>query len=218
MMNKYQINNSKRLGLLMRFFTFIAFFLAALFAFNPVAHALDQYKIDKGHTRVVFFVNHLGFSNMPGVFKKIDGTFSFSEDNVEESIINMTVDAASVDIFHGLLNEKLLEKDYFNVAEHPTITFKSTKIEKTSDKTGLVTGDLTMLGITKSITLDVTFNQGDFNQYAGKYTVGFTGHATLKRSDFGMTVLLPSVGDDIEFRVEMEGHRIDEQDSNIDTR
>lgn len=202
----------------MRFLFFLSLLLFSPFVFTPNANALDHYTVDKEHTRAVFFVNHLGFSNMPGIFKKVTGDFSFDPEKVEDSTINIIIDVASIDIFHTLLNEKLLEKDYFNVTEHPKITFKSTKIEKTSDNTGLVTGDLTLLGVTKPIILDVTFNHGAFNQYAGRYTVGFSGHSKLKRSDFGMTTLLPYVSDEIELRIEMEGHRIEPEDSNFDKR
>lgn len=192
---------------------FLFFLSLSIFSFHGTAQAADVYDIDPSHTRVVFFVDHLGFSNMPGVFKDIEGQFSFDKDTVEQSTIDLTINASSVDIFHEKLTQKLLKEDYFNVSAHPTITFKSVSAEKTSDNTGIVIGDLTLLGVTNPVTLNITYNKGAMNPYAKKYAVGFSGTGVIKRSDFGMETLLPNVGDEVSIRFEVEGLKKDETPS-----
>ncbi len=105
-------------------------------------------------------------------------------------------------------DDHLRSPDFFNAAEFPEMTFASTGIERTSDKTGKITGDLTLLGVTKPVTLDVTFNQRaphPLPQYNGVEVAGFSATTTIKRSDFGMSTFVPAIGDEIEIILEVEG-------------
>lgn len=185
-------------------------FAAALFVataagtLTPAFAAPVSYKIDPAHTAVAFIVNHIGFSNVIGRFNTVGGDISFDKDAVEKSTVNVTIDAASIDTNHAKRDEHLRSPDFFNAKEFPKLTFKSTKIEKTGDKTGKLHGDLTMLGVTKPVVLDVTFNKDGVSPASKLETAGFSARGTVKRTDFGMKYGAPAVGDDIQLLIEIE--------------
>nr|WP_295833613.1 YceI family protein [uncultured Azospirillum sp.] len=187
---------------------------AALFAATAVGAAISMgapafaapvsYKIDPAHTAVAFIVNHVGFSNVIGRFDTVGGDVTFDKDAVEKSVVNVTIDTTSVDTNHAKRDEHLRSPDFFNAKEFPKMTFKSTKIEKTGDKTGKLHGDLTMLGVTKPVVLDVTFNKDGVSPASKLETAGFSARGTVKRSEFGMKYGVPAIGDDIQLLIEVE--------------
>ncbi|CAO3402536.1 YceI family protein [Azospirillum palustre] len=185
-------------------------FAAALFAatavgaVSPAFAAPVSYKIDPAHTAVAFIVNHVGFSNVIGRFNTVGGDISFDKDAVEKSTVSVTIDTTSVDTNHAKRDEHLRSPDFFNAKEFPKMTFKSTKIEKTGDKTGKLHGDLTMLGVTKPVVLDVTFNKDGVSPASKLETAGFSARGTVKRTEFGMKYGAPAIGDDIQLLIEIE--------------
>jgi len=185
-------------------------FAAALFAatavgaVSPAFAAPVSYKIDPAHTAVAFIVNHVGFSNVIGRFNTVGGEVSFDKDAVEKSTVTVTIDTTSVDTNHAKRDEHLRSPDFFNAKEFPKMTFKSTKIEKTGDKTGKLHGDLTMLGVTKPVVLDVTFNKDGVSPASKLETAGFSARGTVKRTEFGMKYGAPAIGDDIQLLIEVE--------------
>ena len=185
-------------------------FAAALFvataagSFAPAFAAPVSYKIDPAHTAVAFIVNHVGFSNVIGRFNTVGGDVTFDKDGVEKSVVNVTIDTTSVDTNHAKRDEHLRSPDFFNAKEFPKMTFKSSKIEKTGDKTGKLYGDLTMLGVTKPVVLDITFNKDGVSPASKLETAGFSARGTVKRTDFGMKYGAPAVGDDIQLLIEIE--------------
>jgi polyisoprenoid-binding protein YceI len=185
-------------------------FAAALFAATAVGSVVPafaapvSYKIDPAHTAVVFIVNHVGFSNVIGRFDTVGGDVTFDKDAVEKSVVNVTIDTTSVDTNHAKRDEHLRSPDFFNAKEFPKMTFKSTKIEKTGDKTGKLHGDLTMLGVTKPVVLDVTFNKDGVSPASKLETAGFSARGTVKRTEFGMKYGAPAIGDDIQLLIEIE--------------
>ena len=101
--------------------------------------------------------------------------------------------------------ELATSSDWFNAGEYPTITFTSTEIEKTGEATGTMTGTLDFLGVSKPVTLDVTFNDAMAVQpFSQKPALGFSAHGTLTRSDWGMTTYVPNIGDEVEILIEAE--------------
>jgi len=163
----------------------------------------EMYDFDQGHTRILFFVNHAGFSDVIGEFTEYGGYFMFDKDKPEESYVTITINPSSVDTRHGGLNDHLRGKDFFNTPVYNSINFVSTKIEKTGENTGKLTGDLTLLGVTKPLTFDVNFNKQD--EFFGRMHVGFSLKAKLKRSDFSMDCKIPLIGDEISILVQAEG-------------
>ncbi|QCN98307.1 polyisoprenoid-binding protein (plasmid) [Azospirillum argentinense] len=179
--------------------------LSALVALPLAAQAAPvAYKLDPAHTAVVFIVDHLGFAKAMGRFNTVAGELSFDKDAADKSSLSVTIDTTSVDTNHAKRDEHLKSPDFFNAKEFPKMTFKSTKIEKTGDKTGKLHGDLTLLGVTKPVVLDVSFNKDGVSPASKMDTVGFSARGTIKRSDFGMKYGVPNIGDDIQIIIESE--------------
>lgn len=185
----------------------IIFALFASFFLPSIASAgADKYEFDKSHTHIIFLVSHLGFSNMIGRIKDYDGYFTFDEKEPEKSAVDVTLKTASVDTDVPALNKELYGEHFFNVEKFPDIRFKSTKITVTGKNTGDITGDVTMLGVTRPVVLHVTYNKSGIHPYTNNYTSGFTADAVVKRSDFGMNAFAPPVvGDDVKLHLEVEG-------------
>ncbi len=174
------------------------------------ALAADTFQIDPAHTNVVFLVNHLGYSNMVGDFDDISGTFVFDQDNVANSSVEIVIQAASIDTDHDARDEDLRSPDFLNVEEFPEITFVSTAVEQTGDNTGRITGDLTLLGETRPVTLDVTFNAiapHPIPFYNGVLVAGFSARGQVNRIDHGMTYGQGGIGDVLDLIIEVEGHK-----------
>lgn len=180
----------------------------ALVLFPGAARAgLEQYSFDKAHTQIFFTVNHLGFSNSTGSFLEFDGGFAFDRTAPEKSSVNVTIETDSVEMNDEKWNDHLKNEDFFNVGKFSSMTFKSTGIEITGENTANITGELTLLGVTKPVTLATVLNKADKHPFGDKYVAGFSATGSLKRSEFGMNYGLPLVGDDVKIRIEVEGVR-----------
>lgn len=170
------------------------------------AFAADLYKIDQGHTYVGFEVSHFGYSDMVGFFGESDGEFMFDGSSVEGASVTLTVNTASVNTRHQARDDHLRSPDFFNAQEFPEMTFKSTAIESTGERTAKVTGDLTLLGVTQPVTLDVTFNNAmPFPMDPSVYIAGFSARGTLDRTQFGMKYAEGAIGSEVELVIEVEG-------------
>ncbi|MCW2246916.1 polyisoprenoid-binding protein YceI [Azospirillum fermentarium] len=184
-------------------------FAAALFAtaalgLAPASAAPVAYKVDPAHTSVVFIINHVGFANLIGRFNAVAGDLTLDQDALDKSAVSVTIDTGSVDTNHAKRDEHLKSPDFFNTKEFPTLTFKSTSVEKTGATTGKLHGDLTLLGVTKPVVLDVTFNKAGVSPASKLETAGFSARGTIKRSDFGMKYGVPAIGDDVTLLIESE--------------
>lgn len=161
--------------------------------------------IDDSHTRIWFTVTHLGFSTMPGMFRDFDVDFNFDKDAPQNSSLAVTIQSASIDMFHDGLNDHLRNPDFFNVEKFPTITFKSTSVEMVDANNAKVSGDFTLLGVTKPVTFDVKLNQiGELPMMKGVTRHGFGATGIIDRSAFGMGYGVPMVGNDIAFQLSLE--------------
>lgn len=185
-------------------FAAVLFATAAAGALTPAAAAPVDYKVDPAHTSVAFIINHVGYSNLIGRFNTVAGDLTFDKDAVEKSTLAVTIDTASVDTNHAKRDEHLKSPDFFNAKEFPKLTFKSTRIEKTGATTGKLYGDMTLLGVTKPVVLDVTFNKDGVSPASKLETAGFSARGTLKRSDFGMKYGVPAIGDEVTLLIEAE--------------
>lgn len=164
------------------------------------------YTLDKSHANVLFSLNHMGFSHYYGRFNAIDGSMNFDAKAPEKSSVKITVDVASVDTNNTKLQDELKSAQWFDTAKFPTATFTSTSIEKLTPTTGKLHGDLTLHGVTKPVTLDVTLNGAGQNSMMAVYELGFSATGTIKRSDFGISQYVPMVGDDVTLTIETEFH------------
>ncbi len=181
----------------------IALWLAL--AMPATALAADTYEIDPVHTRTVFKVSHLGISEFYGMFAETTGTWSIDEANPSKSTVSLTIKAASVNTFNDKRDEHLRSPDFFNAKQFPVITFKGKKFERDGDN-WKVTGDLTLHGVTREIT--VPFRKiGEGKDPWGGYRSGYTAEFTIKRSDYGMDFMIGGVGDEVSLIVAVEGIR-----------
>jgi polyisoprenoid-binding protein YceI len=182
-----------------------AFFGLSLALASGTAAQAASYTIDETHAHAAFRVSHLGFSHTLGQFKEISGTLEFDEADAAASSVSVTINTSSVDSAHGPRDEHLRGSDFFNVEEFPTMSFTSTGIEVTGDKTGKLTGDLTLLGVTKPVTLDVTFNQAGAHPFdPSKFVAGFSATGQINRTDFGMNYAAPVIGETVDLMIEVE--------------
>ena len=190
---------------------------AALALAAPAAQAeAETFVIDQTHSNIVFMINHLGYANMIGQFQDYAGEFTFDPDNPEASSLTLTIQADSIDTDHAKRDKHLAGPDFLNAGEHPKITFRSTGVEVTGENTGKLTGELTMLGQTGIVTLDVTFNKMAPNplpQYDNILTAGFSARGTIKRSNWGVDAYVPGVGDEMRLFIEIEGQDKDHKSS-----
>ena len=171
----------------------IALSLLAAPAFaEPVA-----YDFDKSHANLSFTYNHLGYSTTDGRFGDWDGTLLIDKDTPANSSVEFTINIDSLDTFWADRDTHLKSPDFFDAAKFPQATFKSTQVEQTGENQLDVTGDLTLRGITKPVTLTVDVLALGDHPMAKKPAAGFAVTTVLKRSDFGMDKFVPYVGDEV---------------------
>jgi polyisoprenoid-binding protein YceI len=180
--------------------------LTSLVLFTFSANATENYTIDPNHTAVLWHINHLGFSTPSGKWMA-EGTLELDEAKPQNSKVNITIQVANIVTGIDELNKHLKSKLFFDVEQFPTATFVSDKITMVNKNTAKVQGILTVHGVSKPITLSMKFNKSGMNPISNKQTVGFSGTAQLKRSDFDMNAFAPSLGDLVKIEIEAEAYK-----------
>lgn len=150
------------------------------------AQAADTYVFDHPHCAVIFNLSHAGFGIVYGRFDDLDGTVVMDENNLDACSIEVTVQAASVDTNVEARDNDLRGPDFFNVKQFPVITFKSKSVSKAKDANYLVTGDLSLKGVTKTITVEF-HKTGEGDDARGNHRAGWTGSFSIEREDYGIT-------------------------------
>ncbi|NVK44163.1 MAG: YceI family protein [Oceanospirillaceae bacterium] len=181
--------------------------LGGMVAASAPLYAAD-YAIDtKGaHASVTFRINHLGFSYVTGRFEDFNGTFSYDAENPNASSVSVEIDPASVDTNHAERDKHLKSADFFDVSQHPSVTFASTSYTTNGDGTGVLKGDLTLRGVTKPVEIDVK-HIGEGQDPWGGYRAGFHGTAELKLKDFGIEYNLGPAAEVVYLDLNVEGVR-----------
>jgi len=169
-----------------------------------LAHAQETYTIDASHTNILLRVSHGGFSEMVLEALQPEGTIVFDKENPTKSAVQLTLKSSNIDGDDEKFNEHLHSADFFDAKNHPEITFKSTNIKMIDENTGIITGDLTLRGITKPVNLNVDFNKAGQNPSSKKDVIGFTASGSLNRSDYMMNYGLPFVGDKVTLDINVE--------------
>jgi polyisoprenoid-binding protein YceI len=181
--------------------------LAALLATAGSAVAAPvTYTLDPGHTMVLFSWNHFGFSNPTANLGQVEGTLVYDEKDPSKATVEATLPLSGHDSFVPKLDEHLKSADFLDAAKYPSVTFKSTKVVPAGKGKLKVTGDLTVHGVTKPVTLDVSLNKVGPHPMMKVQTVGFDATTTIKRSDFGVGAYVPNVSDEIKIRITTEAH------------
>lgn len=171
----------------------------------------QTFVFDRQHTNVSFAWNHLGMSRQSGRILDVEGSLLLNPERPDESKIDVTMKAQSIMTGVAELDRDLKGPDYFDVSRHPLITFRSTEVMRTGEKTAVVTGDLTILGVSRPVALSVSLNfmgehpLGPLNaNYQDKFAAGFSARAKISRSEWGLKRGTPLVSDAIEIAIEAE--------------
>lgn len=165
---------------------------------DPATVQGGSFKLETSHARIVFSLSHMGLSTWYGDFSGATGTLTLDPKAPAASSLEVSIPTASVSTTNAVLDGELKAADWLDATQFPTITFKSTKVTPTGPTTAQVTGDLTLHGVTRPVTLDATFKAAGSNIMTKAYTVGFEVKGHLKRSDFGVKKYVPLIGDDVD--------------------
>ena len=171
------------------------------------AAAPEEYTLDPSHSQVVFSYDHLGFSTTYGMFSGFDGTVMFDEAEPANSSVEIEIPISTMVTGWDARDQHFSSPDFFNIGEFPAATFKSTAVEMTGDNTAKITGDLTAVGTTAPVTLDVTFNGSGMHPMQNKPWMGFDATGTIKRSDFNLGKFAPAVGDEVNLIISVEASK-----------
>jgi len=168
------------------------------------AFAAD-YKIDPAHTAVLFKINHLGFSETIARFNTLEGEYRYDANQPASSEISVTIDADSLDSNHEARDKHIKSPDFLDTKQYPEITFTSTEYKGSATK-GVLSGELTLHGVTKKVNLDIV-KIGEGKDPWGNYRSGFNGTVTIKRSEFGIEQMLGGIGNEVKIELFVEGIR-----------
>jgi polyisoprenoid-binding protein YceI len=175
--------------------------ILSLVMFVSLSSFAQKWNVDKAHSKLGFTVTHLMISEVDGNFKKFDATITSEKEDFSDAIFELTADVNSVATDNDMRDGHLKKPDMFDAEKFPTITFKSTSIKKIDAKKYTLVGNLTMKGVTKPVTLDLTLNGIGKNMRTQKPIAGFKLTGTVKRTDFGVGGMPGAVvSEDIEIR------------------
>lgn len=166
--------------------------------------APEPYILDASHSQILFSYNHLGYSTTHGMFSGFDGEIAFDQEDPAASSVNISFPVMSMLTGWEQRFAHLMSGDFFGASEGDMITFASTGIAVTGDNTAMITGDLTMNGVTKSVVLDATMNQAGTHPMAEKPWAGFDATTSVLRSDFNVGNFAPFVGDEVQIMISIE--------------
>ncbi len=165
-----------------------------------------SYTIDPNHTYPSWEVSHLGISVLRGKFTKTTGKLTLDRE-AKTGSVQIEVDAASVESGHAKFNDHLRSEDFFNVEKFPKITFQSMSFNFTQDTLATVDGELTLLGVTKPVTLTVNSMGCTTHPRLKREVCGADLVTAIRRSDFGMKYGIPRNGDVVTLRIQVEAHK-----------
>lgn len=184
--------------------------IAALSLVFPAAVSAGTWELDPAHTGVHFKVRHLMVSYVRGDFEKISGKITYDEQDISKSFADITIDASSINTRVPKRDDHLRSPDFLDVANHPSLVFKSKKVEKAGDGKLKMTGDLTIRGVTKEVVLEIEGPTPPVKDLQGKRRVGGAAFTRINRKDFGLTWNKAIetggvvVGDEVEITIDIE--------------
>ncbi|GGY27858.1 YceI family protein [Paludibacterium paludis] len=184
----------------------IAVSLSTLSLAAAVQAAPATYAVDPSHTYAQYTVNHLGFSEQIGLFAKVGGTVTLDTE-ARDGAVDIKIDAASLQTFWAARDKHLKGPDFFNVEKYPSLTFTSDKLVFAGETLSEVQGKLTLLGVTRPVTLKVTHFKGGKNPMSGIETYGANAETVIRRSEFGMKTYVPAIADEVKLNIVIEAQR-----------
>ena len=165
-----------------------------------------QYVLDPNHASLIWKLNHLGFSTFIGTFNEFEASLDFDPEDIENASLEVVINTSSLDVDIPEFEDELRGDNWFDVAVFPQAVYRTTRfVESIDEDTFLFEGDLTLLGTTAPVSLEVNFHGGGRNFLTRSYTVGFSGSAKFNRSDFGLDRFTSfGVGDEIDLEIHVE--------------
>lgn len=163
---------------------------------DAAAIQAGSYSVETTHTLVQFSVNHFGINDFFGTFPGASGSLSIDPKNIPATKLDVSVPVATVSTTNAVLDKELVSADWFDAAKYPTMRFTSTKVVQTGAKSATITGNLTIHGVTKPVTLNATFNAAAVNPISKAYTLGFKATGSINRTEFGVSKYAPLVSDE----------------------
>jgi polyisoprenoid-binding protein YceI len=194
---------------------------AALLAAAPALADAQRYTLDPSHSQILFSYDHLGYSTTYGMFSGFEGEIMFDQEDPASSSVNVSMPVTMMFTGWEQRDAHFMSEDFFNAVadndpvggDRDMVTFVSTGIEVTGEDTALITGDLTMNGITREVVLDAQLNAAGEHPMANKPWAGFDATTTLLRSDFEVGMFAPFVSDEVEVMISIEAELAEDQDA-----
>lgn len=194
--------------------TFLFAAAAAALLFSPAAQAqvskapadvhAGAFVADPNHSKITWSVTHFGFSTYIGQFPGVMANLKLDPKALGATTLDATIDTTKLGTLNAALDTHLKSPDFLDVAKFPQATFKATSVKSTGASTAEITGDLTLHGVTKPVTLQASFVQGGTSPIDKKYTLGFQAKGVIKRSDFGVKTYAPAISDDVTLEIDAE--------------
>jgi polyisoprenoid-binding protein YceI len=184
---------------------FIALVAGVVLSATTAFAQTSTWTIDKNHSEVNFQIRHAAVSTVRGSISGITGSVTWNEKDLSKASVTATLDATTVSTNNEARDKHLKSPDFFNVEKFPTLTFKSTSVVRADGKLKVI-GDLTLAGVTKSVTLDVDGPTAPVKGMQGGLVTGFSATGTIKRSDFGLGTKYsePIISDEVKFTIDVE--------------
>lgn len=183
--------------------------LAAATLTTPAFATSQTYVLDSSHSQIVFTYDHLGYSTTYGMFSGFEGEIAFNQADPAASSVNVSFPVRSMLTGWEARFEHFMGDDFFGATEDEMVTFTSTSIEVTGETTALITGDLTLNGVTKAVVLDAKLNQASNHPMAEKPWAGFDATTTILRSDFEVGAFAPFISDEVAIMISIEAMKAD---------
>ncbi|MBQ2263507.1 MAG: polyisoprenoid-binding protein [Loktanella sp.] len=180
------------------------FAAAALTTFAAVPAFAQDYVLDASHSQIVFTYDHLGFSTTYGMFSGFEGEITFNQEDPAASSVAVEFPVRTMLTGWEGRFEHFMSADFFDAADDETVSFTSTGIEVTGDDTALITGDLTLNGVTNEVVLDAKLNQAGMHPMENREWAGFDATTTLLRSDYELGAFAPFISDEVQVMISIE--------------
>jgi len=171
--------------------------------------APEKYLLDAAHSQILFSYNHLGFSTSHGMFAGFEGEIMFDQDDPAASSVFVRMPVQMMFTGWQERHDHFMSQDFLGADESEMVSFQSTGIEVTGETTALITGDLTLNGVTRPVVLDTVLNQAGDHPMAGKPWAGFNASASILRSQFELGKFAPFVGDEVTIQISVEAMKAD---------
>lgn len=178
--------------------------LAAALIAAPAFAAPEKYTLDPSHSQILFSYNHLGYSTTWGLFSGFNGEIQFDQEKPAESSVQVAFPVKTMLTGWQARFDHFMSKDFFDASDDEEVSFKSTAIEVTGEKTAKITGDLTLNGVTKPVVLEAALTQAGEHPMEKKPWAGFTGKTQILRSDYGLGQFAPYISDEVEVQISIE--------------